>query len=97
MAHRPVMKVMTVSENMVGTSVGKTTFQRTLKGFAPMLRAASTVLKSMPRMALRRKSAWLLVQAKVMVKSTALKPENQFGSKLGKALTSAVVRMPSEA
>ena len=34
---------------------------------------------------------------KVMVKSTALKPENQFGSKLGKALTSAVVRMPSEA
>ena len=32
MAHRPVMKVMTVSENMVGTSVGKTTFQRTLKG-----------------------------------------------------------------
>ena len=51
----------------------------------------------MPRMALRRKSAWLLVQAKVMVKSTALNPENQFGSKLGKALTSAVVRMPSEA
>ena len=44
MAHRPVMKVMTVSENMVGISVGKTTFHSTLKGLAPMLRAASTVL-----------------------------------------------------
>ena len=44
MAHRPVMKVMTVRENMVGISVGKTTFQSTLKGLAPMFRAASTVL-----------------------------------------------------
>ena len=44
MAHRPVIKVMTVSENIVGTSVGKTTFHSTLNGFAPMLRAASTVL-----------------------------------------------------
>ena len=44
MAHRPVMKVMTVRENMVGISVGKTTVKRTLNGFAPMFRAASTVL-----------------------------------------------------
>ena len=44
MAHRPVMNVMTVRENMVGTSVGKTTFHSTLKGLAPMFRAASTVL-----------------------------------------------------
>ena len=44
MAQRPVMNVMTVRENMVGTSVGKTTFHSTLKGLAPMFRAASTVL-----------------------------------------------------
>ena len=44
MAHRPVMKVMTVSENSVGSSVGMTTLNSTLKGFAPRLRAASTVL-----------------------------------------------------
>ena len=44
MAHRPVMKVMTVRENSVGSSVGMTTLNSTLKGFAPMLRAASTVL-----------------------------------------------------
>ena len=44
MAHRPVMKVMTVRENRVGSSVGITTLNSTLKGFAPMFRAASTVL-----------------------------------------------------
>ena len=44
MAHRPVMKVITVRENMVGIRVGKTTFHSTLKGRAPMFRAASTVL-----------------------------------------------------
>ena len=44
MAHRPVMKVMTVREKSVGIKVGKTTFHSTLKGRAPMLRAASTVL-----------------------------------------------------
>ena len=44
MAQRPVMKVITVSENMVGMRVGKTTFHSTLKGFAPMFLAASTVL-----------------------------------------------------
>ena len=44
MAHRPVMKVMTVSENIVGIRVGNTTFHSTLKGRAPILRAASTVL-----------------------------------------------------
>ena len=38
------MNVMTVRENMVGNRVGKTTFHSTLKGFAPMFRAASTVL-----------------------------------------------------
>ena len=43
-AQRPVMKVMTVRENIVGIRVGKTTFQSTLKGFAPMFLAASTVL-----------------------------------------------------
>ena len=31
-------------ENMVGISVGKTTFHSTLKGLAPIFRAASTVL-----------------------------------------------------
>mgnify|MGYP001716483506 CR=1 FL=1 len=44
MAHRPVMNVMTVREKSVGISVGKTTFSSTLNGFAPRLRAASTVL-----------------------------------------------------
>ena len=44
MAHRPVIKVMTVSEKSVGSRVGMTTFSNTLKGFAPMFRAASTVL-----------------------------------------------------
>ena len=44
MAQRPVMKVMTVSENRVGIRVGSTTVHRTLKGLAPMFRAASTVL-----------------------------------------------------
>ena len=44
MAHRPVMKVMTVRLNIVGIKVGKTTFHSTRKGLAPMLRAASTVL-----------------------------------------------------
>ena len=44
MAQRPVMKVMTVRENRVGIRVGSTTFHRTLKGLAPMFRAASTVL-----------------------------------------------------
>ncbi len=44
MAQRPVMKVITVRENMVGISVGKTTFHSTLKGLAPIFRAASTVL-----------------------------------------------------
>ena len=48
----------------------------------------------MPRMAFRKKSMWLLVQAKVMVKSTALNPENQLGFTPGKALTSRVVMMP---
>ena len=43
-AHRPVIKVITVRENMVGIRVGKTTFHSTAKGFAPMFRAASTVL-----------------------------------------------------
>ena len=38
---------------------------------------------------------WLLVQAKVMVNSTALNPENQLGFMPGNALTSKVVRMPS--
>ena len=51
----------------------------------------------MPRMALRRNSMWLLVQAKVMVKSTALKPENQLGLKLGKAFLITEVSMPSPA
>ena len=37
MAHRPVMKVMTVRLNRVGIRVGKTTFISTLKGFAPMI------------------------------------------------------------
>ena len=44
MAHRPVMKTMTVRLNRVGSRVGKTTLNRTLKGLAPMFRAASTVL-----------------------------------------------------
>ena len=44
MAQRPVMKVMTVRENSVGIRVGSTTFHSTLKGLAPMFRAASTVL-----------------------------------------------------
>ena len=44
MAHRPVMKVITVRENRVGSRVGITTFISTLKGLAPMFRAASTVL-----------------------------------------------------
>ena len=44
MAHRPGMKGMTVRENIVGISVGNTTRVSTLKGLAPMLRAASTVL-----------------------------------------------------
>ena len=43
-AQRPVMNVITVSEKSVGISVGKTTFQSTLNGLAPILRAASTVL-----------------------------------------------------
>ena len=51
----------------------------------------------MPRMALRKNRAWLLVQAKVMVKATALKPVNQFLLKSGKAFTRAEVRMPSGA
>ncbi len=83
MAHRPVIKVMTVKENRVGIKVGKTTFQRTFMGRAPRLRAASTVLKSMLRMALRKNNMWLLVVAKVMVNMTALKPENQFLSTWG--------------
>ena len=44
MAHRPVINVMTVRENIVGISVGNTTLRSTLKGLAPRLRAASTVL-----------------------------------------------------
>ena len=40
---------------------------------------------------------WLEVQAKVMVKSTALKPENQALLKPGKAFFKAVVRIPSPA
>ena len=44
MAQRPVMKVMTVGEKRVGSREGSTTFSSTLKGLAPMLRAASTVL-----------------------------------------------------
>ena len=39
-----VMKVMIVSENIVGISVGNTTLKSTFRGFAPRLRAASTVL-----------------------------------------------------
>ena len=46
-------------------------------------------------MALRRNSMWFEVQAKVIVNSTALKPENQVGFMLGKAFLNAVVRMPS--
>ncbi len=38
---------------------------------------------------------WFEVQAKVMVNSTALKPENQFGFMSGNAFFSAVVMMPS--
>ena len=49
----------------------------------------------MPRMALRRKSAWLLVQANVIVKSTALKPVNQLTLMFGNASLSWVVMMPS--
>ena len=44
MAQRPVIKVMTVRENSVGSRVGSTTLSSTLKGLAPRLRAASTVL-----------------------------------------------------
>ena len=44
MAQSPVMNVMTVNENNVGISVGRTTFQRTWNGLAPMFLAASTVL-----------------------------------------------------
>ena len=44
MAHRPVINVMMVRENRVGFRVGSTTLNSTLKGFAPIFRAASMVL-----------------------------------------------------
>ena len=49
----------------------------------------------MPRMALRRNSAWFDVQAKVIVKSTALKPENHVALKAGLRSSRNVVKMPS--
>ena len=48
----------------------------------------------MPRMALRRNSAWLLVQAKVIVNSTALNPENHCLFMAGNSFTSHWVSMP---
>ena len=43
-AHRPVIKVITVREKYVGSRVGNTTLNKTLNGFAPRFLAASTVL-----------------------------------------------------
>ena len=48
----------------------------------------------MPRIALRRNSAWLLVQAKVIVNSTALKPENHCRFMPGNMPASHWVSMP---
>ena len=48
----------------------------------------------MPRIAFRRNSAWLLVQANVIVNSTALNPENQVLSIPGNISASHLVIMP---
>ena len=42
-ADNPLRKIIIVNANKVGVKVGKTTFLNTVKGFAPILRAASIV------------------------------------------------------